>query len=227
MRRGRLASCLLFSIGTAPLVAQTPEEHARHHPPPAAPVKSDSGPRAMGPAMRDMMAPPPHDVYPTLMNLPSLTSEQRARLTRDADERVMTGTRMMNAGFEGLAVASRGDTVAAMQEALEQVRAGLARFESGLAIRQALDAGRSAGPRGVALTWLRSEMNLAPSDAEVHAGFRALAPFHLFVMLALFAFAGTMIWIYFRKMRQIEKLVGVTGRDAVVPPAQPAPPDGR
>ena len=151
-------------------------------------------------------APPPSPLYPALMAVPELTPERRQEFERRAAERMTGGTAMMTDGFARLAAATQAGDAAAMQQANVQVREGQAQFESGLALRRALEEGRA--PRDVALTWFRREMNLVPlTNGPLPHGLFGLSWFHYIVMFILTAFAITMIGMYFNKMRRAEVLV--------------------
>jgi ferredoxin-NADP reductase len=151
-------------------------------------------------------APPPSPLYPSLMAVPELTPERRQDFERQAAERMAGGTAMMNDAFARLAAATQAQDAAAMQLANMAVREGLAQFESGLALRRALDEGRA--PRDVALEWFRGEMNLVPlTNSPPAHGLFGLSWFHYIVMFILTAFAITMIGMYFNKMRRAETLV--------------------
>jgi ferredoxin-NADP reductase len=151
-------------------------------------------------------APPPSPLYPSLMAVPELTPERRQDFERQAAVRMAGGTAMMNDAFARLAAATQAQVAAAMQLANMAVREGLAQFESGLALRRALDEGRA--PRDVALEWFRGEMNLVPlTNSPPAHGLFGLSWFHYIVMFILTAFAITMIGMYFNKMRRAETLV--------------------
>lgn len=225
----------------------TPQGHASHHPgqnsnaaagpsPSPAPTPngmgatggvSPGGMGGMGSMMEGMGAPPPKELYPSLMDLPDLTEERRAEVERLADERTREGAAAMSTAMEQLSGArARGD-YPAMLEAARRMREAQAQFESGLAARRALAEG--ASPRGVALEWLRRDMGLPPvaAAAETPHGLFGLSWFHYVVMLTLAAFAAAMIWMYFRKMRRAEALLarlasGAAGATAAAPPAAAA-----
>ena len=177
----------------------------------------------MGEMMKNMGKPPQKDLYPSLMSLPELTPEKRAELSAAAHERMKAGTALMGQGLDRLANSAAGDDFAAMQTATEQVREGLARFDSGLAAHRAIVEGKP--PRDVALQWFRQEMNLAaPVGAHGAAGPLGLSWFHFWVMLVLVLFTGAMLWMYFFKMRRASLLLSdLTGGVARSAPAQSAP----
>ena len=164
------------------------------------------GEGGMGSMMEGLSAPPPKELYPSLMDVPDLPSERRAEIERLAEERMREGASAMSSAMEQLSGARSRDDYAAMEEAAERVREAQAQFESGLAARRALAEGKA--PRGVALEWFRREMNLLPREgADPPHGLFGLSWFHYVVMLTLAAFAAAMIWMYFRKMRRAEALL--------------------
>ena len=168
-------------------------------------------------------APPPSPLYPSLMAVPELTPERRQQFERQAAERMAGGTAMMTEGFAQLAAATQARDAAAMEQANVAVREGLAQFESGLALRRALDEDRA--PRDVALGWFRREMNLVPlTNSPPPHGFFGLSWFHYIVMFVLTAFAITMIGMYFNKMRRAEALVArLAGVSTASAPVVPSP----
>ncbi|MFH5802800.1 FAD-binding oxidoreductase [Alienimonas sp. DA493] len=214
----------------------SPEEHRRHHPerfgneagdPDArgdghdgshgnapGPPGDDfgrsgdmSGGGMMGGGMMERMgAPPPREMYPTLMGLPDLSPEQRDEVEREAHQRMMRGTALLSEGLDALPAAAERDDFEAMQAATTQMQEGLAQFESGLAAQRALRDGEA--PREVALHWFKREMNLLPPAPE-DVGFRfwGMGLFHTAVMALLVAFAAAMLWMYFFKMRRAAALL--------------------
>ncbi|UPT75457.1 MAG: hypothetical protein M0D55_07150 [Elusimicrobiota bacterium] len=176
----------------------------------------------MGKMMEKMGTPPPKQLYPTLMELPTLSPERRLQMEGSAHDRVKAGAALMSGGFERLAAVAATDDYAGQQEAMAQVREGMDQFESGLAVRQALAVGMA--PRFVALSWFKSEMNLGPQAAsEEQRTILGVTPFHLFSMLLLIAFALAMIAMYFFKMRRAAALFGRLDEEKNPPPGA-APP---
>ncbi len=223
----RRARKLLFLCATlawtglalsVPAVGQMSEaEHRSHHPgagqtspPGGSPRGMMGGEGGMMEGMDEMMegmhAPPPKDLYPSLMNLPELTPETRDEIAKQAAERMRSGAALWSSGLEKLTQASENEDYAAMHEALAQVREGVERFESGLTARRALAEGRA--PRSVALQWFKQEMNLLPPTGE-KAGFRlwGMTPFHTAIMASLVLFAAVMIWMYYFKMQRASRLL--------------------
>jgi ferredoxin-NADP reductase len=192
-------------------------------------------PEEMMKMMMKMHDTKPKELYPSLMSLPELSPEKRAEVQRQADERTKVGTALMAQGLEQLSNAA-GDDYVAVQKGMEQMREGVALFESGLAAHRALAEGKA--PRDIALKWFKGEMNLLPSPStDADGGVFGLSWFHFFFMVILIGFAAAMIWMYFYKMRRaaalLQSLMGgapAPGGSEVVAsttPAQSFPPDGK
>jgi hypothetical protein len=64
--------------------------------------------------------------YPSLMNLPSLTPEQRAQLDDTARPRMYAGTGLMSRGVDRLSKSSELDS---MREGTRLIREGLVQFQ--------------------------------------------------------------------------------------------------
>ena len=222
---------VLVGLLAAPglLRAQTPEEHASHHPAaagagtmPAAPgaapatagMPAAGAPAAgggmmeqMGEMMKGMGAPPKKELYPSLMALPELTPEKRQQVEQQAAERMHAGTMLMGQALDTLNAGAQSGDYAVMQEAMTRLREGTAQLESGVAARRALAEGRA--PREVALAWFKREMSLvSPAVGEDAHGGRGLSPLHLFTMALLIVFATAMLAMYFFKMRRASALFG-------------------
>ena len=178
----------------------------------------------MGEMMKQMGAPPPKELYPSLMALPDeVTLEQRAGIEQLAHERMKAGTALLSSALEKLSESTSDEDYAAMQQATAQMREGLAEFEAGLAARRLLAEGKA--PRNLALDWFKREMNLAspvrPNQPPGRAGVTLL---HLLTMGLLVAFALAMVAMYFFKMRRAAALFGRLGPDANAPPPGASPP---
>jgi hypothetical protein len=204
---GVLAACAGLLLGSAVLGQVTPEEHEKHH------GGKGQGKAAIPPVgpkqgmMGGMGANQPKELYPSLMNLPDLSPQQRAEVQRQAHERMKAGTALLSQGLDKLSNAAAGDDYAAMQEATSQMREGLALFESGLAAHRALAEGKA--PRDIALQWFKGQMSLyaPPTGTAAPGGPFGLSWFHFFVMVILAGFAAVMIWMYFHKMRRASELL--------------------
>ena len=210
---GLLATLLVCA--PAVIAQVSPEEHAKHHPGQAKGQPDQPGqpaPGGMAGMTEQMVGPQAKELYPRLMSMPELTPATRAEFEREAHERMKEGMSLLSQGLEGLAKATPENDYAAMEHATEQMREGLARFESGLAGHRAVNGGEA--PRKVALRWFRSAMNLQhDGEEESRGGPFSVSWFHAFVMAALIAFSGAMIWMYFRKMKRatllLQALTGV------------------
>ena len=229
-----------LAMVSAALAQVSPEEHAKHHPAApnsasvgATPATAPAGSAGMG-GMGDMMKmmegmegrAPAKELYPSLMGMPELTPEKKAELSAAAHERMKAGTQLMSQGLERLAVSAAGDDYAAMQAATEQVREGLARFDSGLATHRAIAEGKP--PRDVAMQWFKQEMHLAPpAGARDPSGPLGLSWFHFWLMTVLVLFAAAVLWMYFFKMRRatllLRDLTGGANAAAASAPASSAP----
>ena len=227
---------LIWLLCAANAGAMTPEEeHASHHPgqaggasaapspatlsganspmgvgPPSAvgpPSVAGPGMAGMGEMMKSMGLPKPKDFYPSLMDLPNLSPEQRQFAQSQAHERMKHGSTLMNEGAASLSNAAATDNFGEMQQATEKLREGLAMFETGLAANRALAEGKA--PRNVALDWFKREMNLTPvaNVSDSARGIFGITWFHAFVMLLLSVFTVVMIGMYFRKMQRATLLL--------------------
>ncbi len=226
------ACVLLFASETR---AQTPEEHASHHPAqggsatvagamPAAGGSPAGGMggmmEGMGEMMKNMGKPPPKELYPSLMALPELSPEQRKQVEAQAAARMHAGTMLMGQALDSLNAGTQSGDYAAMHEAMTRLHEGAAQLESGIAARRALAEGRA--PREVALAWFKRELNLSLRAAPV--AHQRVTPFHLFTMVLLVAFALAMVAMYFLKMRRAAALFGRIEADKGSPPPGSSPP---
>lgn len=216
-----LQVCILFAslfVAPAMVVSQvSPEEHAKHHPgatatgsQPAGQTPAVPGPsgmmEGMGEMMKNMGAPPPKALYPSLMDLPDLPPDKREEVQRAAHERMKSGTDLLAQGLDQLVKAAPTTDYAAMQEAVATLREGLARFDSGLAAHRAIAEGKD--PRALAMQWFKGQMNLPGSPtAAATRGLWGMSWEHLVGMAILIAFATAMIVMYFFKMQRATKLL--------------------
>jgi ferredoxin-NADP reductase len=221
---GLLAATIVLLSSSGAFAQVSQEEHLKHHPPqPGATASASPGGMMgdMGEMMKSMTLPTPRELYPSLMALPELTLERRQQIERDAEERIRSGTQLMDDSLGALAAANAAADFRGMEEALTSLREGVARFESGIAAKHALTEGRA--PREVALEWFKREMNLpGATSLPVRHGFGGSA-FHIVVIAILAAFAASMIWLYFARMRRATALLqGLTGATQAAPrPAAP------
>ena len=234
--------CLLIGLlWESGLRAQSPADHASHHPGQAggAMPAGGSGPapaatpgsaggmggmmEGMGEMMKGMMGgAKTKELYPSLMDLPDLPLTKRLEVEQQAGERMRSGVALMNESLDYLLQATEQQNYTAMQAGTASLREGLARFESGLAAQRALAEGKA--PRNVALTWFKRDMNLLPLAGEEPHTVLGVTPFHLFTMVLLVAFALAMVAMYFFKMRRAAALFGRIEADKKSPPPGSAPP---
>jgi ferredoxin-NADP reductase len=164
------------------------------------------GEGGMGKMMERMGAPPPKQLYPSLMALPDMPIEKRQEIQSQAHERMRSGAALMAEGIEKLSRSAATTDFETMQSATATLREGLAQFESGLAAHRALAEG--IAPRRVALDWFKSEMNLGTVRVnQGSAGPLGLSWLHFITMAILIAFATAMIAMYFFKMRRTAALL--------------------
>lgn len=212
------------------LMGQTAAEHESHHPDAPASVPSpgmaksaSSKGKAMGAEMegmmRQMLNPPPKELYPTLMSLPELSAKKRTEIEREAHARMTSGTKQMSLGLTRMPQLVERKDYKALQSATEQMRQGLAQFESGLAAHRALADGKA--PKDIALEWFRTTMSLPTPESLENATLASSTPpwFHPAIMTLLVGFAVLMVGMYFFKMHRATTLVaalsGATGPAAV------------
>ena len=162
----------------------------------------------MGEMMNQMGKPPRKELYPSLMALPDeVTPDQRAGIEQLARERMKTGVAQISSGLGKLSDSTSSEDYAAMQQAAEQMRIGLAEYQAGIAALRVLSEGKA--PRNLALGWFKREMNLASAvPSESSRTVLGVTPFHLFSMIMLIAFGISMISLYFFKMRRATALFG-------------------
>lgn len=194
---------------TAPGVSQPPaprppNKHEAHHPNPGTGSPMGEG---MGEMMREMGVPPPKELYPSLMTLPSdLSPETRNEFQQRAHERMAAGLKLLSKGSEALSESATRDDFAAAEEAAARVRQGLTQFESGLAAHRALAEGKIA--RSLALEWFKREMNLALPGAEAAPQtLLGLSWFHYVIIFLLSAFAGATIWLWVQRTNRADALL--------------------
>jgi ferredoxin-NADP reductase len=158
--------------------------------------------------------------YPSLMNLPSLTPEQRAQIDQTAQSRMDDGTALMSKGVDLL---SNSNDYAAMREGTRLIREGLDELQSGLAARESLE--EQTPPQAVAFKWFRNQLNLPVFGKAGESQSRfGLSLFHLFTMGLLIVFAFAMLALYFAKMRRAAALFGRLEPDQKSPPPGSSPP---
>jgi len=204
----------LWPMGRQLLWAQASEaDHESHHPPASGTKNPDDRNGGHGGMMEGMGEPSSKPLYPSLIQLPEISPEQRARIEREAKDRLHGAVTEVSEASQHLERALAHGNEAMVEDAAEQLRRASADLESGIAARRALAAG--ADSRQVALQWLKETMNLAPVEPVASRPF-GVSWFHGFVMLLLVAFSAGMLWTYVaRTRRAAELLQTLTGTSTV------------
>ena len=162
-------------------------------------------------------------IYPSLMTLPALTSEQRAEIEALASQQLNSGLGQLARNYEALNHASQASDHVAMQQAVGAMREALGAVGAGIGARRVLTEGKS--PRNLALGWFKREMSLAsPITAGASHTAGGVKAFHLVTMVLLVVFALAMVVIYFLKMRRATELFGRLQGGTGAPPPGSAPP---
>lgn len=216
------------------------DNHSAHHPPASSPSSDASSqpsnpasPNAGSPAgstgssnpgmmggMGEMMGRPRKEFYPSLMEMPALSAEQRRDLETQARGRI-------NAEIDGISTAemdlrhavAAGDVVAA-DRAASRIRDSLNEVQSGLIVLRSLNDGKS--PQQIAQTWFKAQMNLLPSPVVVNAdGVLGISWFHVITMGLLAIFSSGMLAIYVTRMRRANALVDRLTRAPARAPTSP------
>ena len=228
LKRSLLLALAVLTIAGGSLAQ---DEHSKHHPPAgsqASTPPSSSAPQGgsgMGQGvtsggMMEHANPPAEELYPSLMNLPEISPEQRVEIARLADERMQEGTALISQGLEQMTDAAAAKDYAAMQAASEKMREGLTRFNSGVAAQRALREGKA--PREIATEWFKREMNLPVQTTAEHR----LSPFHYALMIFLLISAAGMVWFQYARLRRADRLLSslaVGAQNGSVAPAAPRP----
>jgi ferredoxin-NADP reductase len=194
-------------------------------------------------SMGEMMGGAPRkQLYPQLMEVPTLTGEARQRVEGEAHNRINAGNALLAEAQKEFHSAMIAGDSAAMFRAAARQREAVAQMESGAAVLQALAEGKP--PQQIALTWFRDQLSLTPQQAPTEAptgmGPLGLTWFHLITMATILSFVVAMLGLNVAQRRRaralIDRLTSVpsasVGKLAVppatpvaqpVPAAQPAP----
>ena len=174
--------------------------------------------------MGEMMGRRRKEFYPSLMDMPALSIEQRRNLEARARERIGAETdRISTAGMELRHAIAAGDVLAADQ-ASRQIRDSLNAVQSGVIALRSLYQGEP--PQQIAQTWFKSQMNLAPPPAAINLdGVLGISWFHVTTMALLAIFSSGMLAVYVTRMRRANALVDrLTRATVAVGPAVSPPP---
>ncbi|WP_262032474.1 2Fe-2S iron-sulfur cluster-binding protein [Microvirga sp. Mcv34] len=174
--------------------------------------------------MGEMMGGRPQkEFYPSLMNLPTLSPEQRQAIEAQARARISAGTDAIASAESALRHANAAGDATSAEQAARRLRDGLNQVSSGTAALRALAEGKA--PAQIAQDWFKGQLNLTTA-APVHApdGLLGLSWFHLVTMALVSAFAIAMTAIYFARMRRANALVDRLSSATPAPAIPAAPP---
>lgn len=224
--------------------AQSADEHSAHHPGDSAPGADAAPPSKSQPAppgtpsvgspvspssapssgmmnmMGEMMGRPRKEFYPSLMEMPQLTPEQRLNLESQARGRINSDIDGISAAEKNLRHAIAGGDIATADQAARQIRDSLNQVQSGVTALRALTEG--ASPQQIAQNWFKSQMNLAPEPQHLNAeGPFGISWFHVITMGLLAIFSAGMLAVYVGRMRRANALVDRLTRAPASGPSLP------
>lgn len=206
-------------------LAQAEDDHAAHHPAASGSSGGAAGappggatPGMMG-GMDGMMGRPRKEFYPALMDMPSLSAEQRSNLEIQARERISAETDRLAGAEMDLRHAIAGSDIVAADQAARRLRESLNAVQSGVVALRSLHEGKP--PQQIAQAWFRSQMNLLPRQGAMDAddGTPGVSWFHVTTMALLVLFSLAMLAVYLARMRRANALVDRLTRAAVAPAA--------
>ena len=252
-----IVAAIFMSLPACRADAQMEGGHESHHPNASAPT-TPAAPNSMGsppvPAMPGMGPPsrgmgemggassggmgemggmmggrPRKEFYPSLMDMPSLSAEQRQRIESQARAALNTATEEIASAEAALRQANaRADSIGA-EEATSRLRDALNQAKSAATTLRALSEGKP--PHQIALDWFRTQLNLPALTASSDAGL-GLSWFHVVTMAVLATFTVAMILVYVLRLRRANALVQrltsapalATASGRVATPAPPSAP---
>jgi ferredoxin-NADP reductase len=251
LARSLVAAAFVASFTVQALAQMSGGGHADHHPGTAAPANPmtpsgtppaggpgtqpsmGSGAGGMGAAggmgemmkggeMGEMMGRPRKEFYPSLMDMPTLSAEQRQSIEAQARARISKGTDEIQSAQDALRHANAAGDTASAEQAASRLRDGLDQVKSGTTTLRALAEGKP--PQQIAQDWFKSQLNLATA-APAHGvgGPLGLSWFHLITMALVTAFGAAMLAIYLMRMRRANALVDRLASAIPVTVTPPAP----
>lgn len=227
-----IVAAIFMNLSAYRADAQAEGGHESHHPNASAPT-TPAAPNSMGsppvPAMPGMGPPsvgmgemggassgemggmgemmggrPRKEFYPSLMDMPSLSAEQRQRIESQARAALNTATEEIASAEAALRQANaRADSIGA-EEATSRLRDALNQAKSAATTLRALSEGKP--PQQIALDWFRTQLNLPALTASSDAGL-GLSWFHVVTMVVLATFTVAMILVYVLRLRRANALV--------------------
>ena len=180
--------------------------------------------------MGEMMGGRPRkEFYPSLMDMPSLTAEQRQRIESQARAELNTATEDIASAEAALRQANARADSAGAEQATSRLRDALNQAKSAATTLRALSEGKP--PQQIALDWFRTQLNLPALTASHDAGL-GLSWFHVVTMAVLATFTAAMILVYVLRLRRANALVQrltsapalATASGRVATPAPPSAP---
>jgi ferredoxin-NADP reductase len=196
--------------------------HSAHHPGAsggAAPQSNNStmsgGGTAAPPSSRPnsgmmgemgMMGRPRKEFFPSLMEMPALSAEQRGNLESQARSRINSEIDGISTAEMDLRHAVAAGDVAAAEGAAARIRDSLNQVQSGVTVLRSLKEG--ASPQQIAQTWFKAQMNLPLQPAAVSAdGVFGVSWFHVITMGLLAIFSAGLLAVHMARMRRANALV--------------------
>ncbi|ACS39680.1 MULTISPECIES: 2Fe-2S iron-sulfur cluster-binding protein [Methylorubrum] len=180
---------------------------------------------AMGGMMGEMMGRPRKEFYPSLMDIPTLSAEQRQSLEAQARAQVSAGTDGIASAENALRHANAAGDAASAEQAASRLRDALNQVKSGTTTLRSLTEGKP--PQQIAQDWFKTQLNI-PTGVPTHgiSGPLGLSWFHVITMSLVATFAAAMLAIYLVRMRRANALVNRLTSATPVPAtsAVPAPP---
>lgn len=180
--------------------------------------------------MGEMGGRPRKELYPSLMDMPALSAEQRQSLQAQARAQINAGTDAIASAENALRQANAAGDAVSAEQAASRLRDALDQVKSGTTTLRSLTEGKSA-PQ-IAQDWFKDQLSIAAAT-PTHgiSGPLGLSWFHLITMSLLAAFAVGLLAIYLVRMRRANALVNrltssvpAPGSSAAPPPPPAAPP---
>ncbi|ABQ39775.1 2Fe-2S iron-sulfur cluster-binding protein [Bradyrhizobium sp. BTAi1] len=172
--------------------------------------------------MGEMGRRPAKEFYPSLMNLPTLSAEQRRMIEAQAQAQITNGTTEIANAESALRQARSAGDSAAVEQAAGRLRDGLSNVKSGATTLRALAEGKS--PPQIAQAWFKSQLSIPSATASDSLSALGLSWFHVITMAVVATFATAMLAIYFLRMRRASALVERLTRVPAVAASSGRPP---
>lgn len=221
-KRARALAVWVFAAGVLAALASTnsraqSSNHAEHHPGTAGsgaaptsgtPMPSQSiSPSPMGGCMGMMcgMGGPRKEFYPALMDMPSMSAEQRGRVEALARTQVSAGTDDIAVAEAALRHANAAGDVVGAEQAASTLRDAVNRVKSGTTTLRSLAEGRSAPD--IAQDWFKAQMSIGSTSVDHGTAPFGISWFHLIAMTILAVFAAAMLALYGSRMRRANALI--------------------